>query len=86
MTDKKQIVQLLEQLSVSDNVARCAAEKQYEAMKADSSILPYLPLSILAALSDETAAAQTRQLAAVLLRRMLVEQEVCVYRVMDAEM
>jgi hypothetical protein len=86
MADNKQIVHLLEQLSVSDNVARSAAEKQYEAMKADPSILPYLPLSILAALSDETAAAHTRQLAAVLLRRMLLEQEVSVYRVMDAEM
>jgi hypothetical protein len=86
MTDNKQIVQLLEQLSFSDNVARSAAEKQYEAMQGDPSILPYLPLSILAALSDETTAAHTRLLAGVLLRRLLVEREISAYRVMDAEM
>jgi hypothetical protein len=85
MTDNQQFLQLLEQLTVSDNSIRCASEKQYELMKADSSILPFLPLSMLSALSDELVASHVRQLAAVLLRRLLVEQEVSVYRSMDID-
>ena len=85
MSSHQQFVQLLEQLTVGDNAIRSASEKHYESMKADAVVLPFLPLSLLEALADDTVAGHVRQLAAVLLRRLLVEQEDSVYRAMDIE-
>ena len=81
----QQFVQLLEQLTVSDNGPRCAAEKQYEAMKSEPSVLPFIPLSMLTVLDDDTVAGHIKKLAAILLRRLIVEEEVSVYRSMDIE-
>ena len=81
----QQFLQLLEQLTVSDNVPRCAAEKQYEAMKSEPSVLPFIPLSMLKVLDDDTTAGHIKKLAAILLRRLVVEEQVSVYRSMDAE-
>ena len=85
MSSHQLFVQLLEQLTIADNAIRSASEKHYEVMKADVSVLPFLPLSLLEALADTTVAAHVRQLAAVLLRRLLVEQEDSVYRSMDLD-
>ena len=85
MSSHQQFVQLLEQLTIADNAARSASEKRYEGMKADASILPFLPLYLLEALGDASVAGHVRQLAAVLLRRLLVEQEDSVYRSMDVD-
>ena len=81
----QQFLQLLEQLTVSDNAPRCAAEKQYEAMKSEPSVLPFIPLSMLTVLDDDTVAGHIKKLAAILLRRLVVEEEVSVYRSMDTE-
>ena len=85
MSSHQQFIQLLEQLTIADNAVRSASEKRYEGMKADASVLPFLPLYLLEALGDATVAGHVRQLAAVLLRRLLVEQEDSVYRSMDVD-
>lgn len=85
MSIHQQFVHLLEQLTASDNLLRNSAEKQYEAIKLDPSMLPLLPLSMLAVLGDDAVAAHIKQLAAVLLRRLLIEEEVSIYRIMAAD-
>jgi hypothetical protein len=85
MSLHEQFVQLLVQLTIADNAARSAAEKQYQGMKSDPAVLPFLPLSLLSVLDDDTVLGHIKQLAAVLLRRMLVEEEVSVYRSMNPE-
>lgn len=83
MNNHQQFVQLLEQLTISDNSARSNAEKQYDTMKGDMSILPHLPISMLTTLADDSVPNHIRQLAAVLLRRLLVEDDPSVYISMD---
>ena len=81
----QQFLQLLEQLTVSDNVPRSAAEKQYEAMKSEPSLLPFIPLSMITVFDDDSVPEYIKKLAAILMRRLVVEEEVSVYRCMDAE-
>ena len=85
MSLQEQFVQLLLQLTVVDNALRSAAEKQYQGMKSDATVLPFLPLSLLCVLDDDTVLGHVKQLAAVLLRRLLIEEEVSVYRSMDSQ-
>lgn len=85
MSIHQQFVLLLEQLTASDNHLRNTAEKKYESIKLDPSMLPLLPLSMLSVLGDEAVAAHIKQLAAVLLRRLLIEEEVSIYRIMDTD-
>jgi hypothetical protein len=78
-----QLTQLILLLSSSDNAARSAAEQQYAALKADPINRVALPLNLLFVLGDANVAAGSRQLSAVLLRRLLVEEESSYYHLLD---
>ena len=71
--------ELLNQLSSSDNVARAEAERQFQQLKADPTTIVQVPSMLLSVVSSDasvgTVAASHRQLAAVLLRRMLLEED-----------
>lgn len=85
MSQQEQFIQLLEQLTIADNTIRSAAEKRYQGMKSDPALLPFLPLSLLSVLDDAAVLGHIKQLAAVLLRRSLIEEDVSVYRSMSTE-
>jgi hypothetical protein len=72
--------ELLDHLSSSDNVARAEAERQFQQLKADPTTMVQVPSMLLSLVSSADASAGTvaaahRQLAAVLLRRMLLEED-----------
>ena len=71
--------ELLNQLSSSDNGARAEAERQFQQLKADPSTMVQVPSMLLSLVSSDASAgtvtAAHRQLAAVLLRRMLLEED-----------
>jgi hypothetical protein len=66
------ITEILQTLVVGDNVLRGQAEQRYEALKRSSNCI-MLPPALLHTIGDVTKPIHIRQLAAVLLRRMLVE-------------
>ena len=73
---------LLSKFTVADNTVRTAAEQQYEALKkGDQCVI--IPLSLLQSIGDHALAPHLRQLAAVLLRRMLIEDCDGIYSKMD---
>ena len=71
--------ELLNQLFSSDNVARAEAERQFQQLKADPTTMVQVPSMLLSLVSSDASAGTVtgthRQLAAVLLRRMLLEEE-----------
>jgi hypothetical protein len=76
--------EILHSLVVADNAVRGEAEQRYEILtKGDDCVL--LPQALLQFISDPLMAFHIRQLAAVLLRRMLIEDYNGIYRKMTLE-
>ena len=77
-------VNFLQQLTVADKSTRQAAEQRYEFLKAGEEA-GVLPLLLLEVIGSGTVNMDYRQLAAVLLRRLLVEEENSFYFKMETE-
>jgi hypothetical protein len=73
MSEVTAFITLLEALNIPDNEVRAAAEAEYERMKQTPS--SRLPLLLLASLQHVAAARHIRVLSAVLLRRLLIQDE-----------
>ena len=76
--------ELLQNLVVGDNAVRTAAEHHYEMFK-KSDQCTLLPGLLLQAIGEATLAMHLRQLSAVLLRRILVEDCDGIYQKMSSE-
>ena len=73
---------LLKQLTVADNFSRQSAEAQYSILKAEANVIPF---SLLSVACDQTIEPHIRQLSAVLVRRLLVEDEESVFHRMNKQ-
>ena len=74
-------IALLEGLSSPDGTLRVSAEQHYEALKKESG--DRLPMFLIETIPKFEIQVHLRKLSAVLLRRILIEQEESVYRSMS---
>ena len=79
--DYSNVVELVAQLSSNDNSIRADAEKRYELLKTNNVVSVQIPTMMVNILVDESVAPEKSLLAAVLLRRLLLETEI--YRKMS---
>lgn len=79
----QEFVTLLENLTVINNNLRSSAERQYEMMK----ITPesFLPLKLLSVVVESSVSNNIRRLSAVLLRRIMIDDENSIYNQLDQE-
>jgi hypothetical protein len=77
------IVALLNNLTSSDAVIRRSAENTYDILKNDANSFPF---TLLIVVSNETIEKSIRQLATVLLRRILIEEKQSVFFLMNIDM
>jgi hypothetical protein len=77
------IVALLNNLTSSDPVIRRNAENTYDVLKNDANSFPFTLLIVVA---NETIEKSIRQLATVLLRRILIEEKQSVFFLMNIDL
>lgn len=75
--------QTLHDLTLADNAIRSKAELQYNELKNDAFTRLLLPSTILGVIANDASDISIRTLSVVLLRKLLVDNDPCLYYIMD---